>query len=355
MNKKKILFCHSGLASFVKTDLNILSSRFEVTTIQYSPDKNKMKKMKNIFSSFFFALKHVPQCHVVFVWFGGFHGFFPILLAKLLNKKSIIVVAGYDAVCIPSIQFGIFYRKNLLQWCTRKIYHWVDLILPVDDSLVLSTNQYMDTTQNDDKIGLKHYMPDLKTTCLEVPFGYDKNTFYRPNNIKKIDQILTVGLVDDEQTFYRKGFDLFIKAANLLPHLSFTMVGMDKAFLKKMKLNIPKNLTIHDKLSQENLILQYACHKVFLQLSLSEGLPNTLCEAMLCECIPIGSAVNGIPKAIGDTGFILQEKDEDKLVYYIEEALQLDESHGVKARERIIQMFPLEKRAMSLISLVDGC
>ena len=62
----------------------------------------------------------------------------------------------------------------------------------------------------------------------------------------------------------------------------------------------------------DELLNYFQRAKVFCQFSFSEGLPNTLCEAMLCECIPVGSNVNGIPKAIGDYGYILQLKDVNK-------------------------------------------
>jgi glycosyltransferase involved in cell wall biosynthesis len=40
-----------------------------------------------------------------------------------------------------------------------------------------------------------------------------------------------------------------------------------------------------------------------------EGLPNALCEAMLCGCVPVGTKRNGIPTAIGDCGFYVPYDD----------------------------------------------
>jgi len=54
----------------------------------------------------------------------------------------------------------------------------------------------------------------------------------------------------------------------------------------------------------EELIKYYQKAKVY-QLSEYEGLPNALCEAMLCECVPAGTRYCGIPTAIGDTGMCL--------------------------------------------------
>jgi len=41
-----------------------------------------------------------------------------------------------------------------------------------------------------------------------------------------------------------------------------------------------------------------------------ERLPNALhCEAMLCECVPVGTRYCGIPTAIGDTGLYVPYGD----------------------------------------------
>ena len=72
---------------------------------------------------------------------------------------------------------------------------------------------------------------------------------------------------------------------------------------------------------------------VFVQASITEGMPNTLAEAMLCECIPVGSRVNGIPDLIGDTGIIVDSRDVRILESSVRQAMKLD--IGQKAAERI--------------------
>jgi glycosyltransferase involved in cell wall biosynthesis len=80
-------------------------------------------------------------------------------------------------------------------------------------------------------------------------------------------------------------------------------------------------------------------------------MPNTLCEAMLCECIPIGSNVNGIPDAIGDTGIIVKKRDVMELEAGLRKALELNT--GGKASNRIKENFSFELREKNLISALE--
>ena len=56
----------------------------------------------------------------------------------------------------------------------------------------------------------------------------------------------------------------------------------------------------------------FSTSQFYIQASRLEGLPNALCEAMLCECIPIGNSVFGIPSAIGNTGMLFEGPSEIK-------------------------------------------
>lgn len=77
---------------------------------------------------------------------------------------------------------------------------------------------------------------------------------------------------------------------------------------------MPENVVLMKKINQDELINQFQAHEFYAQLSMFEGFPNALCEAMLCGCIPIGSSVSAIPDIIGETGFILDKKDDLMLV-----------------------------------------
>jgi len=156
--------------------------------------------------------------------------------------------------------------------------------------------------------------------------------------------------------FLNKGFDLFISLARRNPDLNFILIGIEKQFLPWIENNYPffdiPNLTvIYLYCPYEPLFESYNKTKVFIQASITEGMPNTLCEAMLCECIPVGSNVNGIPDAIGDTGIIVKKRDVVELEVAMRRALELNT--GVEAANRIKENFSFDLREKKLISALE--
>jgi glycosyltransferase involved in cell wall biosynthesis len=73
---------------------------------------------------------------------------------------------------------------------------------------------------------------------------------------------------------------------------------------------------------------------------------------MLCECIPVGINNGGIPIAIGDAGFIIEDWNVDVAVESINKALKANEYLGKKARKRIIEKFSLEKREGLIFNVI---
>lgn len=267
-------------------------------------------------------------------------------MAKIKSIRSYIIVGGYDASYVPEIQCGVF-NKPLRAKIATIAYKNTSLIIPVDESLELGFNKYTGI-----KTGIRAFIPHLKTPIKIIPTSYDSE-FWKPI-VTKQKIVLSVGAASTIQTFKRKGFDLLIEVAKKMPDVKFKLIGIKKELQNAVCTTVPTNVEMIDFLPHEQLLDYYAESKVYCQLSLNEGLQLSLCEAMFCECVPVGSNVNGIPKAIGDCGFILEQKNVEQAVDLIRKALESEEELGKKARARIQRLFPKNLREEMLLQVIKS-
>ena len=148
-----------------------------------------------------------------------------------------------------------------------------------------------------------------------------------------------------------KGGDLIIEIANKFPNYTFYFAGINSL----EGVQIPKNIVCLGFLSSVELNRWYSKTQFYLQLSNTEGFGVALCEAMLCECVPIVSNVNYLPTIVAETGFVLKKRSIKFLEILINKALKADlEKLGKKARTRIIENFSADNRALLLINELNA-
>jgi len=347
MNRAKILLLHKGYSSFVRADEHLLKKHYEVKTYYLNPSKKVISFFYYHMRFVIYMLLHFRKFKLVYSWFGDYHAFNAGVLSKIFNIKHIIVVGGNDAVSIPAIQYGVFYKNNLRSKLVKIAYKLADAILCVDKSLIKGRNMYVG---GENKVGLDNFIPGISKKCIVIPTGYDAN-YWNCASQKKSNQVLTVGIVDSENRATLKGLDLIALLANRLPDVHFIFIGVEKypGMLNTQK----KNLTIIDKVNQETLKKYYCQSKVYVQFSLTEGLPNTLCEAMLCECIAAGSNVNGIPTVIRNKELILETIDPVQAEKIILKALSASQNRGKENRKFIKEYYSEERREHALLKIID--
>jgi len=333
MNRKiRILFVRPLKSSFIQEDLKLLRKHFNVRVVDFV--LSIRKKPKETLKTMFNMLAGVLWADITFSWFADTHAFWAVRLSKIFRKKSVAIVGGYEVAKVPEIGYGALLNPRSTR-IVKYVLENADRVLTVDNSLK------KDAIKNLSVAG-----KNIQT----VPTGYDAE-FWKPIG-KKENLVLTVAYVNNI-TIKRKGLETFIKAAEYLPEIKFVIVGphLDNS-IGKLKPTAGRNVEFTGFVSDEELIRYYQRAKVYCQLSRYEGLPNALCEAMLCECVPVGTKNCGIPRAIGDTGFYVTYGDENATAEAIKKALNSD--MGKQARDRIKKMFPIERREKELIGIINS-
>lgn len=352
----RIIYIKPANSSFIRGDQQILEKKYNVIPFLMNQNKNNLIYGIQLFKLFFFLLIQCFKKDVVFIsWFADYHSAIMTLVAKLIRKKSVIFIGGQEAVSYPELRKGV-YRKKIRGFCVKFSLMNTSLIIANHKSLIYHENYYYNS-ENPHIDGIKHYVSGLNTPTKIVYNGIDSAKFTRDPKIPKDDNmILTVGTMSQTGDFYNKGFDLFIQTASRNSQLNFVLIGLNPNYIdwteQNYKVSEIKNLQIIPSFCPQIVLNEkYNKAKVFVQASITEGMPNTLSEAMLLECIPVGSNVNGIPDAIGDTGVVVKHRNADDLETGILQALQMNT--GELARKRVLEMFSFENREQEIFKIMS--
>lgn len=323
--EKRILFIAPFNAPFIDIDIEILRNFSRVKPLIQNG-------FKAVFSIFWQAL----FCDLIYCWFGSVYSAVASLYAKITNKPCIIIIGGVDATAIPEMNYGIWLNTWKASLATQGLRN-ATLNLVVAPSLKERLMQ----------------LANYGGRNIEyLPTGYDTG-FWKPG-MKKEKMVLTVAQSDTETRLKIKGIDYLLSAANRLPEIPFVIIGVEKHLLGASGLDLPQNVELRPAMNRYELLAYYQKSAVYSQPSRSEGMPNTLCEAMACGCIPVGSDIPGITLAIGDTGYVVPVGDVEALADGIRKAMRSDEVHGLKARKRIISEFPIQRRIDGLRKAIDS-
>lgn len=347
MQKPLLLCFYVHRSSFVARDIDLLSPFFSIYEFDFAV-KRKWHLPFMFIKQFIFLLKYRGSAQASLTILGGYGSFLPSFFTRLFGLRSVLVLGGTDCTKFPGIGYGNFSRK-VLGFFTCLSIKWSSHLAPVYRSLVSSEYTY-------DPIGaphqgFNHFCKDVKTPVTEIWNGFSPEDWpiydgQRP----KMHFITVIAGLDSYRTYMLKGVDLIVEIARRFPEATFTIVGRDQrpAWVPDDLMN----LRFHAKTDRNGLIKLLHQHRFYLQLSLSEGFPNALCEAMLCGCIPIGSGVASIPFIIGDTGYVLYQKKVEDLASIVKLAIEDTTKNAHSSRERITSSFTIDQRKDKLLSLI---
>jgi glycosyltransferase involved in cell wall biosynthesis len=316
-----ILFTSTFHSSFVDEDIRLLEKNFNVTTA-----------IVKGWTASIIQLGRLLTAQITFSWFASTYSSFLIFFARLLGKRSVLVLGGADVAKEKELNYGIWnswWKSPIVRYGIRHA------------TVILAVDQFL----KDEAVRLAKYSGN---NIIVVPTGYDPE--YWKALGRKEPLVLTVASCPDMMRVKLKGIDIFIAAARKMADVRFAIIGIDAKVASS--LNIPSNVDCLPFLQKEEIKKWYQRAKVYCQLSIREGFPNAVCEAMLCECIPVGTNVGGIPSAVGDAGLLVDYDNVPQTVDAIRAALTRSSKGGAHARKRIAERFTLAQRERALLETI---
>jgi len=278
-------------------------------------------------------LRNAGKVDLIYSWFADF-SFWPLLIGRIFQKKTMVIVGGYDVAKVAEIKYGSLMTRRG-RWKASYSLRKASSVLAVDEGLV-----------SDIKNNLGFMSDKIRT----VHTGYDGDKFYPLG--EKQDIVLTVANAADWQRVRVKGLDMFVDVAKDLPGIRFQMIGIHGEAKERLEAISPNNLEIYGPMGMDELLKAYQKSKVYCQFSMREGLPNSLCEAMLCECVPVGTNVQGVRTVIDGVGFLVNPGNIRGASEFILKALS-EPSLGKDSRLRIINEFTIKTREDRIIEAIQ--
>lgn len=319
----RVLLISTRATSFVLQDVDLLRSFCSVDHLNGATPRAAAE-----------IVRRSGTADVVIAWFASTYAAVAVASARFRRKPSLVVVGGVDVARHPEIDYGLWlsrWRSVLSGYAIRNATR----VLAVDPH------------QQREAARLAAYDGG---NILYLPTGYDAGRWF-PSG-RKEPTVLTVAGSHSRSQMKVKGIDLLFDAARLLPDVRFVVAGLWEDLLPLARSLAPGNIELLPFLPQDELLGLYRRAAVYCQPSFTEGLPNSLCEAMLCGCVPVGTDRGGIPTAIGDTGWIVPYGDPGALASALRKALEAPPEAGERARERIAAEFTLERRRSGLMRII---
>lgn len=288
---------------------------------------------------------------LVMIQFAGYHSFLPCLWARIFGWKSVIVAGGTDCVAFPSLKYGNF-QNPLLALFTRLSYRLCHTVSAVHECLFFREDHYGNSSES--RQGILQFIPEARFRKNVIFNGFNSRIFRIEQawESRAEHSFLSISAdLTDPVRMRLKGTDMVLKLAEQMPGARFTLVGCRQ----NPDFPVPSNVQLLPPVPNEQLPEICNQHRFYLQLSLSEGFPNALCEAMACGCIPIVSEVASMPFITEETGGIAGKRNISSILNAVKEAEEKARipGHSERISEGIKQRFSWEKRQTQLLKLIE--
>lgn len=321
-----ILFVSSDLPSFAARDLKILRERHNVV-VRFIHHANPLRFLGDVHTLW--------KSDLLFVWFASIYTLPLVIAARLLGKRVVTVVGGYEAANEPEIEYGSARSPFL-----RKLVRWI--LVMSDQILAVSRDSEREIRRN-------LVLAPNKIQVLYHGFEDIPVEGHTPRD----PMVINVGHVSDE-TWKKKGIYDLILTAEQMPDIQFVQIGgLGINVAAKFGRPLPRNLKFVGQVPFEQLGQYLSTAKVYVQLSRHESFGCSVAEAMLYRCIPVVSKAAALPEVVGDCGVIIESREMSNVVDAVRGALAMPDTEGDRARQRIRAHFPYERRRDALLQVIN--
>ena len=262
----------------------------------------------------------------------------PTVLARKQGKPVVVVGGHYDIIYdnLPK-PLGMSVRDKLRRSLIQFLLPQVDRYVTNSDYSAIQARK-LPFLPRDRIVRIYHGLPDIAA-------GYP---------LAKTNTVLTVGTVGKYQ-IYQKGLAAFVRAASLLPELGFILVGdWQGAAVETLKNWNNQNVAYTGFVPTQDLYEAMGHARVYVQASYLEGFGLALAEAMLFQSVPVVTTGGSLPEVVGDTGLYVPYDDPPATAEAIREACACWPIMAPRARDRILSLFPLERRKAELLALLES-
>ena len=283
-----------------------------------------------------------------------------IILPRLLKKNKIEIIMVFQPSFFSTLVnlIGILFKKKTYI-SLRGIEGDVNFFfqLSMDSTFLFSRAVIINS-----KDLFERY---LKTALIPKTFFSKQKAFYLPNGVNvdywksdkisegsKESDLIFVGNLTDKSQIKNKGIKLLYEATKILKEnsgLKLKVLVIGKAnmpLLKKMIApDIEKYIIFYGFLENYKAIKNIMqTSRIFILPSISEGMPNSLMEAMALEIPCIASNVGGVSELIDHNvdGLLVEPNNPKKLAELIRLLLEdgkLQKKLGTNARKKMVNKF----------------
>ncbi len=320
--KAKLFFVSSYASHFVLEDLEILQKHFRVEKlILAGKSKSNFQKMINSIEIIFAVMRH----DIVYCWFADFSSFIAVLLAWILNKKSVIMVGGYETSNLPNYGGMQSRSAKYIRFAIKK----ADTVITVSNFIAKEM---------------------INLNLREDPRVIHLATTYKNFKTQKKKIIVTCGSAT-ENLYKIKGIDIFVRATTNLKSYKKIVIGEFDPNVKDELLKSNPDLEFAGRMAHADFLTLLSETEIYCQFSRRESFGMALLEALNCNCKAVISNCGALPEVAGDKAIIA----DINVIESCRAAIKKNLIRQIPDNKKwITKNFSLQKREQNLLKILEN-